>query len=467
MKKILIITDCTIGEHLIERAIEAYSKENLYYVIQTKDRHYENAGPDRFKFFTFDPTSRYKLSNVLKMEFVQVMLVMRNRQDALHTLENIRFDKPALQVIFLNQWEAEIQDKYTLILDLNDQLSARLIDYLPNVPVIAQNVGLGEGEVMEVLVPFGSAYVYRHVGAIEQTQWRIAGIYRDRKLLLPTERTLIYPNDLLLIVGAPEMLISIYRSIKRELGHFPAPYGTTVYLFIDMNHDRGNAILRIVRKTLVIAERLRRAIVIRIANPGDLSIIQEIKQLRSDTITVEIDYDGKGATYLLGNDRRHYHSGLVVVSRKVFGDDTARQTLHDLKVPVLKIAEGEMHNVNRAVVLLSNPEDIERITTTVFDVASQLAWHIELMAYEQDAYDSQENTELYYQNLASIFSQTVDIRREKDNPLRQLKNEKQFVHCLPFSESILQRPVFSVFSTDFERLYFHLDRFHQLFIPVL
>lgn len=467
MKKILIITDCTIGEHLIERAIEAYSKDNLYYVIQTKEHHYENAGPDRFKFFTFDPTSRYKLNNVLKMDFVQVMLVMRNRQDALHTLENIRLEKPALRVIFLNQWEVEIQDKYTLILDLNDQLSARLIDYLPNVPVIAQNVGLGEGEVMEVLVPFGSAYVYRHVGAIEQTQWRIAGIYRDRKLLLPTERTLIYPNDLLLIVGAPEMLISIYRSIKRELGHFPAPYGTTVYLYIDMNHDRGNAILRIVRKTLVIAERLRREIVIRIANPGDLGVIEEIKRLRGETITVEIDYDRKGASYLLNNDKRHYHSGLVVVSRKVFADDATRRTLHGLKVPVLKMAEGEVHNVNRAVVLLSNSEDIERITTTVFDVASQLAWHIELLAYEQDAYDSREETELYYQNLANIFSQSVDIRHGKENPLRQLKNEKQFVQCLPFSESILQRPVFSLLSTDFERLYFHLDRFHQLFIPVL
>lgn len=62
MKKILIITDCTIGEFLIERAIETYSKDNIYYVIQTKERSYDKAGPDRFKFFTFDPTSQYKLA---------------------------------------------------------------------------------------------------------------------------------------------------------------------------------------------------------------------------------------------------------------------------------------------------------------------------------------------------------------------------------------------------------------------
>jgi len=467
MKKILIITDCTIGEFLIERAIETYSKDNIYYVIQTKERSYDKAGPDRFKFFTFDPTSQYKLGNVLKMDFIQVMLVMSSKNDALHTLKNIRVDKPSLRVILLDRWNLQLSDHYTLIIDINDQMSARLLDYLPNVPVIAQNVGLGEGEVMEVLVPFGSAYVYRHVGAIGQSQWRIAGIYRDQVLILPTERTMIHPNDLLLLIGEPDVLISIYRSIKRELGHFPAPFGTVIYIYFDMDIDRGGDVILVVRKTLLLGERLRRNIIIRITNPGEPDILSEIKALRSDQLQIEIDYESRGEEYLLTNDRRHFHVGLVVVTRRVFGSDRIRKVLHDLKVPVFKIAGGDMHNVSRAIVLLSESDAVERITTTVFDVASQLEWKIELLEYERDENALREQIEQYYENLSAIFSQSVAVRRSEENPIRMLKQQKQFVQCLPFYESLVNRPVFSFFSTDLQRLYFHLDDFHQLFIPVL
>jgi len=467
MKKILIITDCTIGEHLVERAIETYSKNNLYYVVQMKEREYENAGPDRFKFFTFDPTSRYKLSNVLKMDFLQIMLVMSNRADAVHTLENIRAEKPSVRVIILDQWDLKIDDVNTLTIDVNDQLSARLIDYLPNVPVIAQNVGLGEGEVMEVLVPFGSAYVYRHVGAIEQSQWRIAGIYRDQRLILPNERTLIHPNDLLLLVGEPDVLISIYRSFKRELGHFPAPFGTNIYLFIDMDIDRPEEIIPMLRKTLFVRERLRRKLYIRIANPGDLDVLREIKDISSPEIFVNIDYRGKSETYLLSNDKRHYHAGLIVVSRKIFGIDAVRKVLYEMKIPVLKMAQGPLKNVKRIVMLLSESEEVEKVTTTMFDMASQMEWMIELLEYAQDDNRFREQIEQYYQNLSAIFSQSVTIRKSEENPLRMLKKEERFLQCIPFSEEVMKRPVLSFFSTDLQSLSFHLDRFHQLYIPVM
>ncbi len=466
MKKILIITDCRIGERLVERAIETYSKENLYYVIQAKEREYENAGPDRFKFFTFDPTSHYKLANVLKMDFIQIMIVMRDRPDAVHTLENIRKEKPLVRIVMLDQWGLELDDPNVLRIDVADQLSARLIDYLPNVPVIAQNVGNGEGEIMEVLVPFGSAYVYRHVGAVEQKQWRIAGIYRDRRLVLPTEHTMIHPNDLLLLIGEPEVLISVYRSIKRELGHFPAPYGTSIYVYVDMDVDHGEAATHIVQEAALLGERLQRPMVVRVANPGAIETLEALKSFRNDDVTVEIDYDGIEEEALLSADKRRYHAGLVVVSRRVFHADAMRRMLYDLRLPVFKLSERSVDSVKRAVVLLSESEEIEKITTTVFDVASQLEWKVELLEFKQDANVYREQIEQYYRNLSTIFSQSVRIVELEENPLRQLKKGDRFVHCLPFTEATLRRPLFSVFSTDMQQLHFHLDAFHQLFIPV-
>ena len=76
MKKILIISDGAIGHHYIERVIGTYTSENLYYVVHTQHKNFEGYNPARFKFFQFDPTSFYKVSNLLKMDFWQVILVM-------------------------------------------------------------------------------------------------------------------------------------------------------------------------------------------------------------------------------------------------------------------------------------------------------------------------------------------------------------------------------------------------------
>ena len=52
------------------------------------------------------------------------------------------------------------------ILNSDELLATHLYEHLPNVPVIAQNVGTASGEIMEVHVPFGSTYAFRHVGSI-------------------------------------------------------------------------------------------------------------------------------------------------------------------------------------------------------------------------------------------------------------------------------------------------------------
>ena len=64
MKKILIIADGDAGEHFIRRVVDTYTSENIYYVVQPKAKEYEDVNPARFKFYEFDPTSFYKLSNV-------------------------------------------------------------------------------------------------------------------------------------------------------------------------------------------------------------------------------------------------------------------------------------------------------------------------------------------------------------------------------------------------------------------
>ncbi len=466
MKKILIISDGIAGEHFIQRVIETYTSENIYYVVQLKEKKYENVNPARFKFFEFDPTSFYKLSNLLKMEFVQVFISMENLADVENTIKNIRVIKKQLRVIVLSKWNMNNEDPNVVLINSNEILASRLLDYLPNVPVIAQNVGIGEGEIMEVLVPFGSSFVYMHIGVIEQKNWRIVAIYRNRKLIMPSRRRMIQPNDLLLLVGEPAVLRSVYRAIKRELGQFPEPFGSNLYLYIDMNLINHYTIEELVRRAVFAHKKFKHDLIIKIVNPGDFEIIRYIKEYRSDNVLIDIEYDYKDLENAFHRDIKKYHVGLVIVSKEIFADYHARNLLYESHVPVLKISDKSFSNVKEAVLVLTENRDLEKISSTIFDISEQMSFNIELHNYVTEHQEEKEPVIEHYYNLSTIFSKSIKVIKDTDNPIRVLKQKENFIQILPFTKKLTKRRIYSLLSTDSERLYHKLDDYHQIFIPV-
>lgn len=390
MKKILIISDSEAGSHFIQRVAQTYSSENIYYVIQIKAKEFEDINPTKFKFYEFDPTSLYKLSNLLKMEFIQVFIAMDNLVDVENTIKNIRTIKKQLRIIVLNNWKLENEDPNIVLINSNEFLASRLLDYLPNVPVIAQNVGMGEGEIMEVLVPFGSSFVYRHIGVIEQKNWRIVAIYRNRKLVMPSRRRMIQPNDLLLLVGDPTVLKSVYRAIKRELGQFPEPFGSNLYLYIDMNLINHATIKELVRRAVFAHKKFKHNLIIKIVNPGNISVIQRIKSFRDSNVIINIEYDKKDLQQEFYNDIKFYHVGLVIVSKETFSNCKMRVILYESHVPVLKISDKSFSAVKDAVLILSDNRDLEKISTTIFDISEQLGFNIEIYNYLSEYQDAKE-----------------------------------------------------------------------------
>ena len=466
MKKILIISDGDAGQHFIQRVTETYSTENIYYVVQLKEKEYEDVNPTKFKFFEFDPTSLYKLANILKMEFIQVIIAMDNLADVENTIKNIRTIKKQLRVIVLNKWNMENEDPNVVLVNSNEIIASRLLDYLPNVPVIAQNVGMGEGEIMEVLVPFGSSFVYRHIGVIEQKNWRIVAIYRNRKLVMPSRRRMIQPNDLLLLVGEPAVLKSVYRAIKRELGQFPEPFGSNLYLYIDMNVVNHSTIEELVRRAVFAHKKFKHDLIIKIVNPGNISLLQHIKEFRDNNVVIDIEYDDKDLKEVFFSDIKFYHVGLVIVSKEMFKHYETRTTLYESHVPVLKISDKSFSAVKDSVLILSDNRDLEKISATIFDISEQMGFNIELYNYLSEHQESKEQVIEHYYNLSTIFSKSIKVIKENDNPIRTLRQKENFIQILPFTQKLTHRHILSLFSTDSERLYHKLDDYHQIFIPV-
>jgi uncharacterized protein len=466
MKKILIISDGDVGEHFVQRVSETYTTENIYYVVQTKEKKYEDVNPARFKFYEFDPTSLYKLANLLKMEFVQVFIIMHNQQDVENTIKNVRAIKKQLRIIVLNKWKITSEDPNVVFVNSNEILASRFIDYLPNVPVIAQNVGMGEGEIMEVLVPFGSSFVYKHIGVIEQKNWRIVAIYRNRKLLMPSRRRMIQPNDLLILIGNPTVLKSVYRAIKRELGQFPEPFGTNSLLYIDMNIVDHKSIKDLVRRSVYAYKKFKYDLVIKVINPSNIEILQYIKSFRDLKIVVDIDYDSVNLKEQFFVDIKSYHIGLVIVSKEMFADYHMRKTLYEAHVPVMKLSDRSFSSLKDAAIILSDNRDLEKVSATIFDICEQMEFNMELYNFLSEHQNEKEQVIEHYYNLSTIFSKSIKVFKESENPIRILKQKENFIQILPFTNKLTTRRIYSLFSTDSERLYYKLDDYHQIFIPV-
>ncbi|WP_457597219.1 COG3400 family protein [Hydrogenimonas sp.] len=473
MKRILIIADGIVAKHFLGRVVETFVTTNEYTVVILDRSILPEKLPSNFTVYEFDPTSYIKLSKLLKRDFDDVFIVMKNRIDAEGAYQNVRRDDPVVRITFYNKWdivfgEDLFNDDNLIDVKANEIIANRLYDFLPNVPVIAQNVGLGQGEIMEVMVPFGSAYVYRHIGTIIQNQWRIVGLYRGNKLLLPTPSLMIKPNDVLLLVGKPAVLESVFKAIKQELGQFPSPFGENIYLFIDMSIEPSRCILNCLEQVGYLHRRIKgRRLVVRVTRPTDPKVLEAVKALDSETVECLVDYREREYEALIREDVERYNIGLVTCGRDVFEARRFRALFYGLRKPVLQLGTLPLMQLQKLVLVLSDEKSMEVISATVFDVASQLGLDIELYDYEPDGdFERKKILHSHYENLADIFSKTLKIRREQHNPIRTLQHEAPFLQIVPFSEKVLQNRWLAYFSTDVEKLHFKLSFNPQLYVPV-
>jgi len=465
MKKILILADGILAKYFLERVMDSQYGENLYSVVYYKDSTLPKNKPENFTFYNFDPTSYEKLAQVLGEEYYQVMIIASKKIDAITSYENIRKIDKEIQIVLLDRWGIKYDDKRLYLLDSREALASRFIDYLPDVAVIAQNVGLGKGEIMEIRIPSGSSYSYRHLGNIEQSKWKIAGIYRANSLILPRDSLMILPNDVLLAVGEPHVLRSVYNSAKKEIGQFPYPFGKVIYCFIDMLNMNENDINTILNDAMLLHTKINsKKILIKVINPTGTKLFDKIKSYNGKNIDVLIDYYSNNTKEILKNDVKGKDIGLVVVMQDFFALHV--KTLFELRKPIFKIGIWGFADLKEAVILSNNSEDIEKESSVIFDFSTQLDLKIKLYNFYPDGVDDEDGLSEHFKSLGKIFNKKVEIIDSQKNPLIKLRNKKDILQFVPFSIKVANQNILSVFSTDMEKLYFKLASNYQVFIPV-
>ena len=155
-----------------------------------------------------------------------------------------------------------------------------------------------------------------------------------------------------------------------------------------------------------------------------------------------------------------------MVSKDTFANYNMRTTLYEAHVPVLKIANRSFSKVKDVSLILGDNRDLEKISANIFDISEQMGFNIELYNYLNEHQEDKEVVVEHFYNLSTIFSKSIKVFKENQNPVRTLKEKENFMQVLPFTHKLTQRRVLSMFSIDSERLYYKLDDYHQIFIPV-
>jgi len=465
MKNILLITHGKTAKSFLKRVMNTDLNKKKYHVVYYDEKTLPEDKSEHFLYYKFDPSSRVKLKTLLgHHEYYQVILALSSKSDTVASYENIRDFSLSIPIVLLDLWELSFNDENLTIVNAQDVVSNILSNYLPDLPLAAQNLGLGTGEIMEFKIPFGSPFTYRHISNIEQKRWSIAAIFREHKLIIPTPKTMLKPNDSILTVGNPNVLKSVYKSINREFGQFPIPFGENIYCYIDMKSMHENEIEKLTTDAMVLHANLNsNKLIFRVVNPVYSKVLTKLKSYDTASMFVELDFYEHEVEGLIHSDIDHFIVGLVVTTRGFFMDHIS--LLHSLKVPVLKLGKGSFFNIKEAVVVSTDSQKIEKISSVIFDISSQFGFDISLFEFEgEDQHESQKVIE-HFENLSKLFQEKVKVIETRRNPLRELSQRQNFLQFLPFDDSIQEKSFFSLFFKDVNKLYFHLEDNFQLFLP--
>lgn len=497
MKKVVLVLDGVVGEIFLTSVLEKYFSNNLYIVIVKDPQMIPEKPPSAFSFYQFDPTSEFHLTQTLQehqehgaSELGDVFLILQDPAESAavftimrklckearivtlaHKQHALDSSAKAPQDVASNQeHQPDKKDDHTITIDEASIVAGQFISRLPNVPIIPRGFGLGKGEIMQVGVPFGSMFAYRHIGSIQQKNFKIIGLYRNDELLLSTFSLVIQPQDVVLVAGEPKTLTNLYKQIKSNIGQFPSPFGRDIYVYVDMLAQDSSAILRDIEQAMYFHSLIRstRLFVI-VLNPADFSTIYAIKTLcdKDPSVMLKFDYTNQPFIQRLEQDRTK-KIGLIIVGRELFSKRIHRKALYDTATPVLKTAALPLEQCKKSLVIINEEmNEGENISSVIFDIAIQTKIDIQAYDFEPDGVHQDEIIK-DYEALGRSFGKKVQITKTTSkNPIFYLKElDEPLLHFLPFERCIARSRWLAFFSTKAERLSLLLNKHPQMLVPI-
>ena len=472
MKNILILANGEMAKHFVQWVNKRRIDDNHYYITCPVCNTPNEKAPvlENFTYIDIDPTSYLRLQEMMNTKiFSMIFIVMNEKEESLCTLRNIRKITARTLVVFVNKWDnLSLDDENITFLNINEIIAGSLYERLPNVPILAKNIGLGQGEIMELLVPFGSSFAHRHIGAISHRKWRIVALYRREKQIFPNNATMILPNDRLIVIGTPMVLEELYKRVNRKQGVFPEPFGKNLYLIIDSADQKREEILLQINEAIFLSNQLTKTkLFIRIIHLGDVKILDEIRKLKTEHIDILVNYNDNNILGDIDCDISGLDIGLFLLHRKVYLNKKIRQHLYALKRPIYIFGDKLLYNIKKALLLMSNEVEMESLSTSVFDFSDTLNLELSLCDYNPEGdFEDGKNVIEHYESLSRLYNFKINIEQKRVNPIRELLRHDEVLYMAPFTNQDSRFSFLDFFSMQLHYLTLKIKKHPQLLIPV-
>ncbi len=468
MKNILILAHGDIAKHFVQWVDKSRINNNRYYITCNNHTKLDIKNRPNLTIIEEDPTSYLRLSHIMQgIEFSVAFIVMENREEILATYRNIRMINPKLRIVYSSKWDdLYINDDNIKIINIYELIASSLYEELPNVPIIAKNIGLAQGEIMEVLVPFGSPYAYRHIGSVSNRKWKIILIYRNDKQIFTNNATMIKPNDRLIVAGNPTLLEEVYKTITERKKLFPEPFGKNLYLILDMNQNIEDISIELNESIFIKKQFAHSKLYIRVLNMKNSDIIDNI--IKEEKIDIEIleKCEQNELLNIIEYDMMEYDIGLFLIDGRIF-KKALQKRLYILKKPIYIFGESSLYNISKAVILITDESQMESISSSVFDVCETLNLQLSLCNYVPDGdFSEKKNIIEHYETLANLHNFKIEIVEKRINPIRELREESDILNIIPFDKSVMNRPIVNFFSQNFSRYFLSIKKHPKLLIPI-
>lgn len=464
MNKVLILAQGKEAKSFISKVIDNYLNVAVFDVIYKHESDIEGlVKAEGVRFYKINFSDFAELSYFMKKEYNKIFIIVRNRFHAIKTLQKVRKFTKNASIEFVKFWDIKLEPLTNVeIFDVTEVTTNRLSDLLPNVPLYARDIGLGEGEILEVQVPFSSNFVYRNVFQMEQKNWKIAAIYRHDSLIIPNKFTIIQPNDRLIIFGEPHILKDLFNSIKKESGLFPAPYGNNIYIIIDMLQMNQVMISKLLRTAINLYKKTKiKKVIIKVINPTVEHKLEKLQ--RFENIDILIDYFKSDVEKIIKEDIYNYSIGVLVVTTKFFQKHI--RFLYELKRPILKLGKESLRKCSKAGVLLSAHSNLEKISPVIFDLSAQLKLKIKFLNNDPEANDKEDVIEHFEHLLKIYYYKNAEFVTSQNNPVKEIKKMENICFFMPFNKKIITGKTKAMFQPNVDTIYHFLDEYNQLFIP--
>ncbi|QCT95152.1 potassium transporter TrkA [Caminibacter mediatlanticus TB-2] len=461
MNKILIFAGCKESKLLIKKIVDNYLNLAEFHILYEKDEikncfeEKENIFFYKINFYAYEA-----FKHILKKDFNKIVIFVKNKNVASYLLKRVKFYKtPILFVKFWMDFEIN-SENYIEIIDVPEIVTNKIIDFLPNVPLFARDVGLGVGEILEVEIPPHSPFAYKQIAIFDRYNVKVAALYRNNELKNFKKTSIILPNDKLILVGEPETLKQLFNQIKKNIGAFPQPYGQNIYLLLDMKNIKKNEISKLLKAALFLHRKLKhKKLIIKIINP---SLYTQLNKLHKfENIQILTDYINQNYEKVLKEDNNKLNIGLFITNNELFFK--YKKTFFELKKPILKIGNESIKKCEALGVIL-NEKYIIKIAPTIFDLSYQLDKKIKF--FDIDPETSHKEIIEYLRNLAKNFNfKNIEFITSKENPIKFINNEKNI--CL--IDALIKVPRFKIFQyllPKIEESYVLLSKFNQFLIPI-